>query len=382
MSERRPFSLNDGGPFFRLMRRLRIVRPGRMVRAWIPALFAWAPLALGELVQLALGHRLDPTMFDIAVHVRLLFALPMILVAEWLTEPAARSAIHSLYAGQLCDERALDAIVARGERLRDAWWPEAILLVLALVGGQLALWHLTGATGVFHGGTAVTWSLPHAWYVAVALPLAQFVMYRWLWRWAIWSYMLVRIAAQPLAVIATHPDGAAGLGCVARPLSGFTGFALAVASVLACAGGTQILAGQTTLKGQLPELLVFVAVVVSVAVAPLLLYSAHLYRVRRRTIAQYSDFATEYTQEFHAKWIEHSTPGRKPLGTPDLQSFNDLIGTYRSAAGTRAFVFGLRQLSSLCLAVIIPMLPLFATLVTVEDVLKRIFTTLVGGFPL
>ncbi len=379
----RAFSLNDGGPFYRAMLALHLVRPSGMVRsAWI-ALAAWLPVVIGEGIRVALGLAPDPTFYDLSVHVRLLVAMPLILFAERLTEPACRSGIRSLYEGKLCPSGGLDPIVARGEQLRDAWLPEAIVLVLAFTGGQLALWSVIGPTGLFHGGTgAGAFSFPRVWYVAIALPLAQFVMFRWLWRWAIWSYMLVRIARLDLTPIPTHPDRAAGLSCVARPVSGFGGFAAAVSAVLAAAWGTQVLAGRTTVKDQLPALVVFMIGILVLAVAALLPFSRHLYRSRRRGLAHYGDFASEYMRSFHDKWIAHRAPGTHPLGSSDIQSLNDLGGAYSVVSTTRLFAFGMRSILAVWASAIIPMVPLLASTLTFEKLLGKILGAIVGGFPL
>ncbi|HTR52082.1 MAG TPA: hypothetical protein VMJ10_15320 [Kofleriaceae bacterium] len=380
--EPRSFSLNDGGPFYQVMRRLRLIRGSGMISGPVLALFAWLPIVVGEAARVVLGMAPDPTLTDLSMHVRLLVALPLVLFSERLVEPAAASSIRSLYVTNVCDASALDDIVARGERLRDAWLPEALLASLAFIGGQLALWHVFGATGVFHGATgAGAFSFPRMWYVVIALPLAQFVMLRWMWRWTIWSLMLAHIARQPLRTLATHPDKAAGLACLARPVAGCGAFACAIGSVLASAWGTQILAGRTTVEAELPALVAFLLIVVAVAVAPLLLFCGHLYRGRRRAIAQYGDFASRYTCDFHDKWIVHATP-ESPLGAQDIQALNDLGGAYNVVVTTRFFVFGPSTLMPLWFGAILPMVPLFASILSVEHVLKRILGTLLGGLPL
>ena len=379
----RTFSLNDGGPFYRLMRRAHLVSPSGMVRSWWLALFAWLPIVIGEGVRAVSGMHPDPTFFDISVHVRPLVALPALLFAERLIEPACRSGIQSFYVGRFCDRAEIDSVVDRGERLRDAVWPEVILAAVAVLGGQLALWHVTGATGLFHGGAqAGAWSFPRVWYVVIALPLVQFVMFRWFWHWVIWSYMLTRLAALPLHVLCTIPDRAGGLSCLARPVTGFGGFAFATGSMLAGAWGTQILANRTTVEAQLPSLLVFLVAALVLAIGPLLLFCGHLYRARRRTLARYGDFANAHMHGFDDKWIESGVPGERSVGSSDLQSLNDLGGAYSVISTTRLFAFGARAIGAVWLGGLLPMVPLFASLVTVEHLLKRIVSTILGGFPL
>lgn len=379
----RAFSLSQGGPFFHLMLRLHLVTASGALRAWWLALFAWLPIIVGDLVRASLGMAPDPTELDISLHVRLLAALPLIAWSERLVDSACRSTLGSVYAGKLARTEAVDDMICHGERLRDAWWPELVILTIALAHGQLVAWQVTGATGWFHGGTGVgPWSFPRLWYVMIALPLAQFVMFRWLWRWAIWSSMLARLARQPLSLLATHPDHAAGLACLARPMSGFSAFSAAIGAVLAAAWGTQMLAHRTTLQAELPTVLALLVAMSALAVAPLLLFCGHLYQVRRRSLAQYGDFASDYTQDFHAKWIAPATRGEHALGSPDIQSLSDLGNAFHVITTTRLFVFGLRPIAALWGATIVPMAPLFASAMTVEKLVRRILDTVVGGLPL
>jgi hypothetical protein len=380
---RRTFSLTEGGPTYRLLHRLGLVKRDGGLRGLPLALLAWLPLLVGESIRSAMGRPPDPAWRDLSVHVRLLLALPTMLLAERLVDTACRSAVHSLYVGRLAEGVALDRVVEGGERLRDAGWPEAVCLLAALVGGQLALWEVTGAAGLFHGATGRrAWSFPHLWYDGFALPLFQFFMYRWLWRWAIWSVMLVRIARLPLAPIATHPDRAAGLAALARPVSAFSFFGLAIGAVLAGAFGSQLIAHRTTVRSLLPELLVLLLVLAALATAPLLLFCGHLYRVRWRELAQYGDFATGYMRAFHHKWIEPGSTPDTPLGSPDIQSLADLGSAFEVILHTQLFVFGIRHLVGLWSATLLPMVPLLASQLTVEQLLRRIASALLGGLPL
>ena len=171
------------------------------------------------------------------------------------------------------------------------------------------LWRVFGTTGLFHGGETIGfWSFSRVWYALVALPLVQFVMFRWMWRWVIWSYMLVRISKLPLFVLATHADYAGGLGALARPVSGFSAFVLANSAILAGAWATQVLQDRTTIRALVPMLVVYEVAALAVAVGPLLFLSAHLFRARRSTLAQYGDFMRAYTLRFHEKWLAPSVP--------------------------------------------------------------------------
>jgi hypothetical protein len=382
MTDIRDFSLTCGGPFYRALRRLHLVKGRDMIRGFTIALLAWLPMITVDLVRAVVGARAGPTLLDLSAHVRVLVAMPLLLMSERLVDVAVWGAVASLYDRDIADRAVLDPIVARVKRARDSWWCEGALFALAITGGQLALWRVSGATGLAHGGVeAFEWSFPRIWYAVVALPLVQFVMFRWLWRWLLWSYMLVCFARLPLRTLATHPDQAAGLSALAWPVTTFGGFAVASGTVLSAAWATQLFAGRTTLAALLPAMLAFLVILVAVATAPLLLFCGHLYRARRLALFQYGDLAHAYVRQFQTKWIERPGGTVAPLGSPDIQSLNDLGGAFRVVESTRLFVFGPRKIFDVCLAALLPMVPLFASEVTVEQVLKKIVFT-VGGVPL
>lgn len=380
--ERVPFALTEGGPFYRIQMRLRLRTPTSMNRCWWLGLAAWLPLVIGEGGRALLGMPRDPTLFDLSLHVRLLFTLPVLLISERLVDQTVNSGLTSLYKGNFCDPVQIDDIVDRAQRLRDSWRVELGILAVSIFGGQLVLWRVFGATGLFHGGAEVGfWSFPRFWYALLALPLVQFVMLRWMWRWVIWSYMVARISRLPLFVLATHADYAGGLAALARPVSGFCAFVLANGAILSAAWATQIIEERTTVQALLPMLTTYLVVALVIAMGPLLLLSGHLFRARRRTLAQYGDFMRAYALQFHDKWVASRTSA-SALGSPDIQSLNDLTEAFQVISKTRVFVFGPRQVFAVWFAGLLPLLPLVLSTLTFEQVLRRILTTVLGGLPL
>jgi hypothetical protein len=373
-----PFSLTRGGPCFHVLTRLRLHTTPRY---WLLGVALWLPMIVGEAVRAAAGMPVDPFVHDISLHVRFLFVLPALMIAEQLLEATTQSGLNSFFNGRFCDRGPVERILAGAARLRDSWHVEAALLGVGMIGGQLVLWQVFGATGWIHGGVEIgSWAFPRVWYSAIALPLVQFVMFRWLWRWLIWTYVLVRLSRLPLTPISTHPDLASGLAGLARPVTGFAGFTLALSAILSAAWGTQILDGDTPLQAVLPGMATYMVTASAVALVPLLAFSGLLFRTRRRTLAQYGDFARDYTLRFHQKWLVR--PARlHMLGTPDIQSLNDLGGAYSVAARSRVFVFGPRNVLALWAAGLAPMLPLLASTFTLDEILDRIIRTVLGGLP-
>lgn len=377
----RSFSINQGGPFAGLIARLHLVQPSGLVRIWWIVGVSWVPMMLGTIVRLLVGAQPDPLILDISVHARLLAGLPLLLVASHLLEPQCRGAVHQLYVAKIAGPAEADAIIDRAEQLRDAVWVEVVVAAVALTLGQLALWGVTGPTGLVPGHPHAIWSFSRVWYTTLALPLVQFLALRWLWRWVVWNYIVARLSRLPLATTATHPDYAAGLSFLSWPLGGFTWFVAADASVFAGAWGTQLLNHRATVPSLLPTMILLLVGAAIVGCGPLLLLSGHVYRARRRDLAAYGLFTLEYVRQFRAKWIE-GHPSELLLGTPDIQSLNDLGSAFQVIVSTKVYVFSMARLKNIFLAVLIPMLPLTATLMPLESMIQRLTSAALGGLPL
>lgn len=368
------------GPSLRLLRRLRLARADGSPRAWRLVVVAWVPLLAGAVLRVITGHPPAPLLFDISVHTRLLIGIPLVIGADRILEQRCRDAVGQLYEGAFAERARVDRIIDRAERLRDSRPVELALLALVFLGGQALLWGFVGPTGLFAGiSDAGTISFARLWYAIVAWPIAQFLVLRWLWHWSIWSYAVVRLSRLPLATIATHPDRAAGIGFLAAPIHGFSGFVAATSALLASAWATRILAGRASVQALAPELVAFVILAVILACGPLLPFAGMLYRARYRELVRYNGLALDYVRAFDRKWAESRPDPERLLGTPDLQSLNDLHGAYGSLVKTRLVPFDPWLIAVICVAALVPMLPLVATAVPLDELLRRIGHALLGG---
>ncbi|HTR55080.1 MAG TPA: hypothetical protein VMJ10_30550 [Kofleriaceae bacterium] len=375
------FWADDDRPFQRLLRRLHLSRPtGNVRRAWLVAI-AWVPLALGAVIRKLGGREPEPLVYDISVHIRFLVAMPCVLTAEHMLRRLVNTSVAQLYDGRFADASALDRVLDRAERLRAEPAIELALAGCALVLGQLVLWGVVGTTGLVSGTSQTSWSISGVWYAAIALPLLQFLVLRWIWEWIVWSLALVQISRMRLATAASHPDRSAGLEFLSWPLGAFAMFMLGLSCVLAGAWGTQLLAHRTTIPSLVPTLAILLAIALVVALGPLILFAQHLYRARLAELSDYNALALQYVREFRAKWID-AVPITSPLGAADIQALHDLGGAYEVIATTGMTVFRRRSAIAIVLAVLVPLIPLALTVVPIQRVFSRLVDAVVGALAL
>lgn len=376
----RKFTLLTGGPFYQISRRLHLLSRRGTLRVFRVALALWMPIAIATALRILLGYQPDPLVYDISVHLRFLVSWPLLVLAGRLVDVQANVVVTQLYNSRFVPRESLDRIFDRAERLRDNGWVEVVIAAIAVFGGVATLLGLAGPSGFIHGGTTAGETAVRFYYAGFALPLLQFVTVRWLWRWAVWCYVLIAVAQQPLKTIGTHPDRAGGLGFVGAPLTGFAVYVASLATVLSEAWLTQILHGQMTAPSALPTLLVFLVTMFAIGYGPLLFFTPHLYKAQRQALNVYGPLALDYMRQFHRKWIEgQGAPTENLLGTSDIQSMADIGNAFSVVQQTRMFVFGKKKLIELWLAVVVPMVPLVATVIPVTEVFKRLGNTLVGG---
>jgi hypothetical protein len=375
----RGYSFSNGGPFYELTQRLHLLGPNGTLRfAWLVAV-AWVPLVLVAVVRLVFGMPVSPLVLDISVHVRFLVALPLLLVSSHLLDAACRGAVRALYDAQLAEPAALDPIMLRAEQLRTSGWVELVIALLALAIGQLGLWGVTAPTGLFHGVEHHTlWSFSRIWYSVISFPLWQFLSARWMWRWGVWIYTLVRLSRLPLAATASHPDHAGGLGCLAWPLTGYSWYVAAFASVLAGAWDTQLLEQRLTISSLAPSVVTLVIAAVLVGYVPLLVFTPQLYAVKRRDLMKHTLFGFDYMRQFERTWMG-DTRADVLAGTDDIQGMAAYVSAFLVVQSTRLTVFDPKRMKNLAIAVLLPMVPMLASLIPLSSVMPRLTGVLVPG---
>jgi hypothetical protein len=359
-------------------------RRGDAIRiAIVLALGTWLPLVILCLSEgLAFGGPRIPLLYDFEPHVRFLFALPILILAEITVGQRVRQTVAQfLDAGLVAkaDEGQFVAIIEKTIRFRDSRIA-TFILVLLTAGFE---WHTITTQVNLDVGTwmrpVVGGSLSDAgyWYAIVALPIYQFIILRWGYRIVVWGRFLAALARMDLRLAPTHPDEAGGIAFLGRTIVPFGAIGFALSAVLSATAAPRVMFAGENIYTELPVYGVLVAISLIISIGPLLFFTPKLHELKHRGLEQYGTLATAYTQQFHAKWVKHTIPTDEPLlGTADIQSLADLGNSFQIIEKMNVVPVAKEHLLGVVAPPLVPAVLLATTVVPLDkilDTLMKIF---------
>jgi len=384
MQEAPDFSLVLGGPIFQLMRRSHLAGDTLELlyrRVAVITLAAWAPLlALSLFDSRVAGTTGLPFLRDFDVNARLLVALPVLIAAELVVHSRIRLVVKAFLTRRIVNENEVPRFIAAMDsatRLRNSVALELALLLFVFTMGQW-LWRSQAVLG-----TATWYAAPQNgrlnlttagyWYAFVSIPIFQFILLRWYFRFFIWTRLLWQVSRLNLHLIATHPDRAAGLAFLGKSAFAFGPILFAQGTLLAGMIANRVLYGGAELlsfKREAASLIVFFLIVI---LGPLLVFSPQLARAKRKGLAEYGLLANRYVEGFEQKWVlDHPSHEKELLGSGDIQSLADLGNSYSMVRDMRAIPFNLQDAGRLAAATAAPLLPLGLIILSPEELIMRV----------
>jgi hypothetical protein len=381
------FSLVLGGPLFQLLRRAHVTGDaGELVRrrTMLIALLAWLPLlALSALDgQLLSGSVAVPFLRDVDVHIRFLLALPLLIVAELVVHQRMRFVVRQFLERRLIPASAsnsLEAAIASAFRLRNSVIAELLLIAFVYLVGISVLWrhYMTLATPTWYAtptAAGTTLSLAGWWYGYVSLPFFQFLLLRWYFRIFIWTRFLFRVSRIDLSLIPTHPDRVGGLGFLSNTAYAFVPLAAAHGAMLAGLIANRIFYQGAGLLDFKVEVAVVLAFLLCLVFGPLVVFAPRLAEAKRTGLREYGTLAERYVRDFDAKWLRGGAPaGEQLVGSADLQSLADLGNSFEVVRTMRAVPVTKEAVFQLAGVTLLPVVPLALTMMSLEDLLKKLF---------
>ena len=375
-------SLVRGGFFYQLQERLRLVNENDtriFIRAVVLGLVAFLPL-LGLAAIEGVAWNSDTSrslLHDVTIYARLLVAIPFFILAENVVDDRfvvitsyfrnagiILPAQHDRYQQLLTSLKAIvSSRSAELIMLAAAFAGSVIIIMSSAVPGDVS-WR-TDTDGSF---TFALW-----WMMLFSLPLFNFLLIRWIFRFFIWIAFLWRFARIELHLLPTHPDGAGGLGVLSESVHAFAPVFLAISAVVASVWAKRVMSGEASVSDfHMPFVALMIGAVI-IASFPLLLFARRLLKLKLGGLHDYGVMANLHSLYFDNKWIKDSEENMpEVLGAPDISSLADLEAGYQCVQGMWFVPFRIQNIVVVAVSVAIPMIPLLLIEIPLRELLIKI----------
>ena len=376
------FSIIKGGLLDQALLFLHVIRPDNPKNTVRKIIFfviiTWFPLLVlnlffgyfwGDLVKV-------PFLYDFPSHVRFLIAIPMLFIAEGIADKRVKLIVNQFNKSELLfekDKPEFERIKKITDRMVTSAWAEAIILVL--ITGNL-YFRVVG-----HQTEISSWQFPDVnadqkaswaawWLFTVSMPVFQFILGRWLWRWIVWYRLHMMISNINLNLSPSHPDKAGGIGFLGEPPAPFSMVTLTFGIVISAVIASKMIFFEKQLEDFYIHIGVFVILCILINMLPLVIYFKVMRLTRIKGIFEYSALIQKHHLQFKDKWFVTTTNDELLVGSPDISSMCDFSPVYEAIERMTPFPFDLKAMLATVVTSIVPLVPLAALIMPVGDLLK------------
>ena len=381
------FSLLSHSPFHEYLGRLGFSghnQPIRTVLQWFA--LTWLPLAFLCVIDgTGWGNKVRLPLFrDFSTYGRFFVALPLLVLADGLIDRFVRNTVLIFDSTGIIRNDDLiryRSALGRVTELLASRLVHTFIVLLAFfpwflflaenewTSAHMSTWHGSGVRGLSPAG----W-----WFVLVGSPALRFLMLRWLWRCACWTYLLRKISALNLNLLVTHPDRIGGLGFLLFAQQRFGLLAAALGSVVAGQFANEIFYLGLPLNAMKAPAGLFIFGSLFVVLVPPVFFSVRLFEARYDGMIRYNRVARLVTAKFDSKWAQNiGSPPDQMIGSQDPSSLIDYISSCDVIRETRIIPITKRAVTYVTVLAGAPFA--FVWLLTtpvdrlVTEILKRLF---------
>jgi hypothetical protein len=348
-------------------------------RAAVLVALAWgAPLALAALAGAAWGpFETRPFLTDLGAFCRFALAVAVLATMDATVDAKLRAHLRHLADSPLLAPASIPstaaAIVRAVDRARSPMAGAVCLMfaaILALAGAVGALDQAEPSWITAIGADGARLTAAGMWAACVSSPIVGFLLLRWLWRHLVWALLLRDLSRMEMRLVATHPDGAGGLGFIGQYPNVFAALVFAMSAILAAAI-VRALAGESLGVEAYGWIMTgWLVVVVGLFAAPLAFFSSPLRRLKEETSLAAAARATSHFRaaEREVLGANVAAPGDAPErdGAPPLHPSK----LYAAAAKLKTLPFSRSAILPLGAAALLPLLLAGATRLPVKELWK------------
>lgn len=346
--------------------------------AWLP-IVAWAWwTGRATAVQ---GQTAEPLLAHFGVHARLLFGIPLLIVAEAFAQRVLERQVPQFVRAGLVRQRDLPrfrAILASTARLRGATLPWIVIAGVAVAWGasDIALARVHEVDWASEGGLVRRLGFGGWWYLYVGRAIFVVLLLGWLWRLVLLGVTFARIAKLDLAIVPTHADRAGGLGFVGQFPAAFGPVVFVIALVIGAGWAHDAEYHGLDVHTLYPMMAAALLITLVVFLLPCTMFVGTLGRAKKQALLDYGALVARHGGDVHRKWILGEPPCDEALlSAPELGPVADTAALYQAVQAMRTVPLG----KSALLALALPMLAPFIGVLALQIPLKQLLGQLAKG---
>ena len=379
------FSISEGGLFHSILVKTHLNNSALKQIVAILCI-TWLPLLVITAFEGTIYSGVKiPFLKDAAIQMRLLVALPVLLIIKYIIDAKALD-LEKYFSDTLMTDNdqqfILNRELHRMKRLASSAVAEIVLLLIVIVvtispykGGMITG---TASWVIADGRMDTVLSFAGKWAHFISIPVFQFLILRWLWRYIIWALFLFRLSRTRLNLQPNHPDQAGGLGIVAD-VQKYFGLIFLVVSILASGEFMKrIMENPDSFSSIRGEAIGYITICVIIIFLPLFFFTGKLIKTRHKALIDYGNLGASLSNKFNEEWVGDIPIEKKAsegyISTSTLQDYSTV---YRATENMRYIPFKLSEVILVTFILFIPYVPILVIRFSIIDLLQRLFGLLV-----
>jgi hypothetical protein len=262
------------------------------------------------------------------------------------------------------EKEYFNGVVNRMANSMNSKWILSVLLLLAILfsflmqSDYIDMWTDRDVTSwiLYQDSGVVDETLAGNWFLLVSSPLVSFLLYRWVWRFLVWSMFLYRVSRMKLQLCASHTDLAAGLGVIGAGHSLFGIVFFILATLLSSDLAANMLYEEQVLISVKQVAMVFIIISITVLLMPLMFFTRQLVDLKHDALVEYSRLQNQISSDFHKQWIKHESDDLVDSMQPSAMA--DYSAVFENVSNMRLLPVDPKMIVMQAAILLIPFLPL------------------------
>ena len=344
---------------------------------------AWLPLVILTFIDGTLFNKdiTIPFLKDVTPYIRCLVVIPLLVMADNVIEPMmARVTSYLKSSGVVPDtetEKFSDSVHKMAALMNSRWILLALMTLAVLFSFYMRsdydeMWSERGVTSwmlqLENGMVDETYA--GTWFLLVTSPLVSFLVYRWLWRFIIWSTFLKRVSAMKLKLCASHTDLAGGLGVIGINHALFIIMFFILSVLLSSDLAMNMLYEEETLVSIKQVIMVFITLSIIVILLPLMFFAKPLVDLKHQATVEYSALQNQISNDFHKQWIKDEADNLVDSMQPSAMA--DYSAVFENVNNMRIIPVDTKMIIVMAVILLLPFFPLALVETSIWEIIQKI----------